>query len=766
MVLEDEQGHLLGARIAADGQWRFPFNPVVPDKMKVCMTLAEDRYFQYHSGISWRSIGRAIFQNTSQAKVVSGGSTITMQVARLMRHNPPRHIFNKLWEMLVATRLEWRYSKDEILALYLSNAPFGGNVVGLDAAAWRYYGKSANALSWGEAATLAVLPNAPGLIHPGRNREALLAKRNLLLDELHQTNYLDSLSCALAKEEPLPDKPLPLPRHAVHLIDRAWREQFRGQSGKITKLQTTLNGALQNQAERILLQHSRQLRGNGIANLSALIMDVETGNVLAYVGNTPDDPKFQIPTDIEDKYQKDVDCIMAKRSTGSILKPLLFANMLNDGAIITQNLVPDIPWYADGFRPTNFAATYDGMVTASKAISRSLNVPLVQLLQAYGVETFIQRLQKAGFTSVNKSAKHYGLSLILGGAECRLWELVGVYGSMARVLNHYNTRQQTYDNAHDWHMPNYNYKTTSITPQLSTVPNVLTASAIWQTFQTMREVERPRMDGAWEIFQSARQVAWKTGTSFGFRDAWSVGVTPRYVVGVWAGNADGEGRPGLIGVQVAAPILFDLLACLPPEGTWFQMPSQDLMPVAICHESGYRCSADCPHRDTVLACKTANLSAVCRFHRIVHLDSSATHLVDGNCYPPSLMRNEAWFVLPPVEEFYYAPQHPQYKTLPMYLEGCGGAAEEQTMQLIYPKSGAKLFLPVNNSGELSKIIARVACKVPNAKLFWHLDNMYLGTTETFHELAIQPTTGAHHLVVIDALGHSESCDFETFSKVE
>ncbi len=310
-VLLDKDGNLLGAKIAADGQWRFSPGKNIPSKFETCLLEFEDRNFHEHYGISIRGIGRAISQNVKHKRVVSGGSTITMQLTRIMRKNPARSIGEKIIEMLLATRMEIRFDKTEILNYYASNAPFGNNVVGLEAASWRYFGRNSNSLTWAESATLAVLPNAPGLIYPGKNHKRLLDKRNRLLKRLYDIKKIDETTYHLALSEPLPNKPLPLPQLAPHLLAKLIKEGYKGQT-----IQSTIDNNLQQKTAQLLQIHSDRLQENKIYNGAVMITSVKTGKVLAYIGNT---------TSANKEYSSDVDCICAARSTGSILKPFLYA---------------------------------------------------------------------------------------------------------------------------------------------------------------------------------------------------------------------------------------------------------------------------------------------------------------------------------------------------------------------------------------------------------------------------------------------------------
>ncbi|MGK0390494.1 MAG: penicillin-binding protein 1C, partial [Maribacter sp.] len=450
IVLEDKEGNLLGAGIAKDEQWRFPYSENIPDKFEKSIIEFEDRRFHYHLGIDPKGIARAMEQNIRNQEVVSGGSTISMQVIRMARGSRRRNVWNKIIEAILATRLELGNSKKKILAYYASNAPFGGNVVGLDAASWRYYGKRPDLLSWGEAATLAVLPNSPALIHPGRNRQALLDKRNRLLDRLEQQGEMDSITCSLAKSEPLPDKPLPLPRLAPHLLDRVAYEHFYGKKYPLTRMKTTIDPFVQSQTNNILLRHKERLAANGIHNACVMIMDVESGDILSYVGNMP----F-----VQNEHSPSVDIIKAPRSTGSILKPFLYAAMMDEGSILPDALISDVPTQMGNYRPMNYYETYDGAVPASRALVRSLNVPAIRMLQKYSIEKFHNKLKKMGMTTLTHPPSHYGLTLIVGGSEGNLAEITSMYASMARTVNHFYDYDGRYDPL-DFRKPNYIYDTT------------------------------------------------------------------------------------------------------------------------------------------------------------------------------------------------------------------------------------------------------------------------------------------------------------------
>ncbi len=750
-VIEDASGNLLNATIAPDGQWRFPYNKNVPQKFIDCITTYEDKRFFKHPGVDPIAIGRAIMKDVKNREAAQGGSTLTMQVIRLSKKDDKRSIWNKLKESILAVRLECSYSKKEILALYASNAPFGSNVVGLDAAAWRYYGRGPDKLSWGEMAALAVLPNSPALVHPGKNRDILLKKRNTLLDKLLDAGKIDKSSCELAKLEPLPGAPLPLPQEASHLLQRFIKDNKNLKESP--RIKTTLDGNLQRNVSRIIQQHQSVLKGNGINNACALVLDVETGNTLAYVGNIAD------PTNKE--MESDVDVIAAPRSPGSALKPILYASMLSDGLILPNSIIPDIPTQIGSYAPKNFDLGYDGAVPANRALARSLNIPAVKLLQQYKYQRFYETLQQSGITTLNRTADTYGLSLILGGCEVTMWDLAGVYASMSRTLNHQNANHGKMD-PNDFHPPNYISNPSAIKPLSPSMPP-LDATSIWFTFQAMQEVMRPGEEGLWQQFSSSQKIAWKTGTSFGFRDGWAIGVTPKNVVAVWVGNTDGEGRPGLIGVQTAAPILFDIFRLL-ANTNWWPKPSYNFSYVPVCRQSGYRANIDCPDVDTLFMPPNGTKVPLCPYHKIIHLDATGQYRVNEECESPSSMQHKSWFILTPAMEFYYKQRNADYKTLPPFKPGCSFAETGKVMEIIYPQADAKIYVPLELTGEKGKTVFTAAHRRAGAKIFWSLDDEFVGTTQNFHQIAINPSPGKHIITLVDENGISISRQFEILAK--
>ena len=741
-VVTDRNDELLGARIASDGQWRFPPRETTPEKIKQCLITFEDKHFYHHWGVNPLSVGRAIYHNTKHKHIISGGSTLTMQTIRLAR-NESRTFGEKIIEMIWATRLEFRASKEEILSMYVSHAPFGGNVVGLDAAAWRYFGHSAEDLSWAESAMLAVLPNAPAMIHLSKGRKMLLSKRNRLLKQLLEKKIIDSSTYELAVTEPLPDEPHPLPQIAPHLVSRFYKER----NGQYTR--STIDRGMQTHIEDLAERWSNEFNRSDIRNLAILVIDIPANQVIAYCGNVHFDRK---------QGGNQVDVIQAPRSTGSILKPFLYYAMLQEGSLLPDMLLPDIPININGFTPQNFSMQYEGAVPASEALARSLNIPAVTMLQRYGVPKFHNFLQQTGFKTITRSSSHYGLSLILGGAEATLWDVTNVYAQMGRsLIPHPDSKLSEKKEAGIIMAKEEKKEEENETTRKSTQKNLIwDKGAVWQTFDALKEVNRPE-EIDWKSIPSMQTIAWKTGTSYGFRDAWAVGVTPRYAVGVWVGNATGEGKPGLVGAQTAGPVLFDIFNYL-PASSWFERPTGVFVDAEVCRRSGHLKGRFCEETDTILILSAGLRTDACPYHHLITLSADEKHRVYENCANTEPTLQKSWFTLPPVWEWYYKQHHPEYSPLPPFKAGCGEDTF-QPMQFIYPPINAHIKLPKQLDGSKGFMTVELAHNDPNATLFWHLDDTYLTQTQDFHKISLQPAPGKHSLTAVDGEGNTVSTTF-------
>ena len=751
-VLFSVDDRLLDARIAADEQWRFPPHTAVPDKFYRVLIPLEDKRFYLHPGVDPLALLRALFLNIKRGRIVSGGSSLTMQVIRLSRQGRRRTVWEKIREMILALRLEISHSKKGILRLYAAHAPFGGNVVGLDAASWMYFGRNPDSLSWAEAAFLAVLPNDPGLIKTEAGRDRLRLKRNRLLKRLLAKRIISKLEWSLALTEPIPRGFLDLPDSAPHLLQTlATKHPDRA------LFATRVRGDLQGSLSRVCREHARRLLARDIRNLAAVVIDNRQAAVVAYVGNSElnhdkdsgqalgpasgqaDRPSFgqvQGPA-----CGQDIDLVQRPRSTGSILKPMLYAAMLQEGGLTLRTLVADVPVNFRGYSPENFDRRFRGAVRAQDALAWSLNVPAVRLLHQYGMARFYNLLKRCGLTSLWRPVDDYGLTLILGGAEGTLFEITAVYAKMAQLVlvGERHAREITLLKGE---------------APLPADVGGLGAAASYLTFTALTEARRPDEEGFWKNFASSRWVAWKTGTSYGMRDAWAVGVTPNFTIGVWAGNADGEGKSGLTGLTVAAPLLFDIVNSLDCGDA---MPNPWLLQkqLTVCRLSGFLAGDLCPAEYAAVPVES-HFDQICPHHQLVHLDAGRRFRVDSRCEPVDRMVHQSWFTLPAVQEYYYQRFHPEYKRLPPIRPDCqepiDAAAGAEVMNVIYPERGTKVYIPVDLDGRPSQVVFHAVHRDPEATLFWHLDDRYLAATVRFHKISLCPGPGAHTLLLMDESG--------------
>ncbi len=744
-TLHASNGQLMSASIASDEQWRFPPSDSIPYKFRTAIRLYEDEYFNYHFGINPISILRAISQNYKAGKIVSGGSTLTMQVVRMAYGNKPRTYVQKIMELFAAIKMELLYSKSEILKIYADNAPFGGNIVGISAASYRYFGRSPHQLSWAEIASLAVLPKNPSSVYPGKNELRYLQKRNFLLNKLGKKGFLNKDDLFLAKQEPLPQKIKSLPNNAYHLLHR---NKAEGKTG--TTIHSTLNASLQIKATTKVNKYSHGWAGNQVHNAAAIIIEIKSGNVLAYVGNSAS----------SGEHGQYVDIITSQRSPGSLLKPILYTAALDDGLIMPAQLLPDIPLFFRGFSPKNFDKKFRGAVPANKALTSSLNVPFVHLLIKYGHEKFHQKLKDMGMASLTQPASHYGLSLILGGAETTLDELTGIYAGMARAYANYSHRPLKKEYSTLDYFPNNTTKSNINPTPILEKHGFLQAPSLGFTFRAMQQLNRPNQEAGWEHFTSSTPIAWKTGTSIGFRDGWAIGISNTHVIGVWLGNADGEGRPGLTGVQAAAPLLFQLFDLLPSNANFNVHYG---VSVTICKQSGMKASPICEKTISMTIPNYLESTKTCSYHKIIHVNQNQNFQVNSSCYKMSEIKNISWFMLPPVQAWYYKKYNATYKKLPPFLPKCKGDNQPNLFELIYPRQFARVYIPIEQGGNQGSAIFEAAHQNKTATLYWHLDNTYLGLTNGYHQMSINATKGAHLLTIVDSNGNELKQSFEVIN---
>lgn len=727
----DYQGKLLRATLADDEQLRFePDTTSLPQKyITAAITFEDKRYFS-HLGVDPLAFMKAIFTNLKAGKRIRGGSTIPMQVARLV-HPKKRTYFNKLIEILVAFKLSIHNSKAKVLKMYASQVPMGGNIVGIHAAAYRYFGKPVSEITWAEAALFAVLPNSPSMINLSKNLTCLKKKRNHLLLTLYNSGKIDKMSYELACLEPLPESSRNLPFFAPHFT------QFVQNSNKANRRTTSLDLSIQRKVEQVIKHYYLNLFDEGIVNLAVLVAETESGKVRSYVGSQ----NF-----LDSLNGGQVDGIQASRSTGSLLKPFLVARCLDRGPYTMQSKIQDVPTYFGTFAPQNASKEFSGLVSLESLLIQSLNVPAVRLLNAYGVRDFYDFMIESNFSGLFRSPDGYGLSLILGGAEASLWELVQLYMSLGNLGKF---RKLNVDIRNDETENSY---------------RICSEGAAWLVLNALTKLSRPGSEFYWQQFNNQIPVAWKTGTSYGQKDGWAIGVNKQWTIGVWAGNFTGEGNAALSGAKSAAPLLFNLFNLMTDQQKpmWYEEPESDLVEIDCCKDSGYPANPYCTHIEKIKRPVKSYRPGTCPYHKKFILDRKTGHSVCSLCWDNV---DTVWairYIVPPSVKDIYKKIGVAADDVPFHAANCPTHNDFNRFELIYPINGVKIFVPRDYDGNYEKVVFSAKHQLSSCHLFWYLNNELIGETVEIHQLPIELKPGNYKLVVQDEEGFKRSVVFNAY----
>jgi len=729
-VVVDRNGVMLRAFISADEQWKMPYekSDEIPKKLIQATLCYEDEWFYYHPGVNPTALVRAFILNRKAHKVVSGGSTVTMQLARIL-HPKKRSYANKAIEIAQALKIEMHYSKREIIRSYLMHAPYGGNVIGYKAASIRYFGKLPDELSWAEAAMLAVLPNAPGLISPVSNRELLIDKRDRLLDKMRDKGIIDDDTCRMAKKETVPDTFHRMPVIAAHITEKL-KQNVPG-----SVIRTSIDADIQRDVEASIKQHMLIMRSRGINNCSVIIADTKTGEVVAYAGSQDY---------FDTVHDGQVDGVVAARSAGSTLKPFLYALSMDAGIILPQTQLKDVPVYYGSYAPENADQRFNGLVTAKEALIRSLNVPAVNLLQEYGVNNFYMFLKSAGIKTLFRPSDDYGLTLIIGGAEIRPWDLAMLFRGLGNEGRFSPLTIMRSDTA---------------TISSSSV-ELISPGACYLTLSMLREVKRPDSEYYWELYQNQWPLAWKTGTSYGQRDAWAAGVSPQWTIVVWVGNFTGESNRNISGAQCAGPLLFDIFSSLPRDRStgWFKRPN-DLYMVQLCADTGYAAGRWCPQTITVQSPKHAHELQVCPYHSVIYTTLDGRYEVCSLCWQEGAYKPTS-FLQYPSEIVQYLRDSGHFTGIkPEHNPACAHKFGSGELSLIYPQDNTTLWIPRDYDGSLQSVVLRAAHSGLRETVYWYLDGKLIGQTTDKHSLPVAISRGRHDLVLVDTGGRRCTIQF-------
>lgn len=732
VVVTDRAGEPLRFLLPADQRWRFPVHlSELPPEVPRALVASEDRWFWRHPGVNPVAIVRAAWSNVRAGEVVSGASTIPMQIAR-MAEPGPRSLPRKLREAFRAVQLERRYGKRELLEIYLNLTPYGGNVEGIGAAAWFYFGKTPDRLSLGEIALLTALPRSPVRYDPTVHPAAARAARDQVLRQLAARGAFPRREIADAGAQPVPRARRRPPFSAPHLTELAVRR-----SPGEARLRTSLDRGVQALAEEEVRGRIADLRATGIGNAAVVVIENGTHAVRALVGSAGFD---------ETAFQGQVNGAVARRSPGSTLKPFLYAMALDQGRIIPDSWLLDVPTDFSGYVPENYDERYRGRVTVREALVFSLNASAVRLLSTVGLADFHRLLRRGGLATLDKPAEHYGLPLILGSGEVRLVDLVNLYSSLAGGGLHRPFRLAEAPEGGEGR-----------TPQGERLFSPAAAQAITGILTDLR---RPDLPESWDLTRAGPAVAWKTGTSYGHRDAWAVGFSRRWTIGVWVGNFDGRPRKGISGSQHAGPLLFDLFRALAGREAGREPGSADPPAtgapdeIEVCAESRELPGPFCPLRLRVPYLPGRSHLAACTWHRRVLVDAATGDLLAGDCLAGRAHAFRLLTVFPPELVAWWRAQGNPVPGLPRLSPACGSIPEGEPPRIVSPDGTTPYRLRRAAPPEHQRI-PLVAHASPDAgRLFWYQDGRLVAATAPQESRFLPTVRGEHRLVVTDDLGRS------------
>lgn len=736
-VVEARDGTVLHAYMAKDQQWRIQtrLNEITPELRKA-IVFKEDKHFYHHIGINPLAVGRAVVNNLFHLKRTSGASTITMQVARMLSPKP-RTYANKCIEMFRATQLEVHYSKDEILQLYLNLVPYGSNIQGVKAASLLYFNKTPDHLSLAEITALSIIPNRPNSLVMGKDNALIVKERNKWLARFAKENLFPKTIIDDALLEPLNayrhNAPCSVPQFA-------WRMR-RTNPGSLG-IRTTLDRNMQQKAENITANYVNQLKLRNVNNAAILIVDNKTHQVITYIGSS----------DFTDKnHFGQVDGVRALRSPGSTLKPLLYALAFDKGTITPKTMVADVPINIKGYSPENYDRLFRGNVTIENALCNSLNIPAVKLLDNQGVGTFTTVLSKVGFASIQQEKKKMGLSLILGGCGVRLDELTALYASFANDGTFYPLQFTMPDST-----AIEKNETTAKHTQQGT--QILSPSANYMLTKILSELHRPDLPNAYEEANGIPHIAWKTGTSYGRKDAWSIGYNKRYTIGVWLGNFSGMGVPELSGAATATPLLFQLFNAVDHNATndWLDAP-RELSFRLVCAETGKVPNDFCHNQVMDYYMPGISTNEKCDHFKDTWLSANEQYCYCTSCLPPSGYKTKLLPNIPAELAAYYDATNTAYTKLPPHNPACTRTFGGQSPVITSLTNGMTYLVADKEQQQL-----QLACNAANdvEKVYWYINNKFVATTAAGQKMFFNPSAALMKISCTDDKGRNTNIEIK------
>lgn len=710
-----KDGTLLTAYLTGDDKWRLrtKLDEVSPDLIKAIIEK-EDSWFYWHFGINPVSVVRAFYDNVFSGKVESGASTITMQVARMLE--PKRRTYlNKFTEMFRAIQLEIKYSKTEILELYLSLLPFGGNIEGVKSASYIYFNRPPSKLSLAQAITLAVIPNDPNSLRLDRLNKEIINKRNFWIRKFKNEKIFSSIDLNDAIDEPIETNRYTMPLIAPHFCNYL-KNNFHS-----NKLNSTLDLSIQQTAENILLRNVRKVFYKGITNGAVLVIDNRTSSVAAYCGSADfyDESSFG-----------QVNGITAIRSPGSTLKAALYAFAFDEGNLTPQMKLADIPTDFHGYQPENYDLKFYGNVSAEFALVNSLNIPAVKLLEQTELNNFINFLQGCGFNQIQKQKNKLGLSMILGGCGTNLLELTHLFSSFAMKGKLYPLNfilSESEDNSKQIFSEASSYLVASILSGIN------------------------RSDIA-DLSQYSKlpKFAWKTGTSYGKRDAWAIGFNPNYTIGVWMGNFNGVGSPNLSGAEVAVPLLFDLFNAIDynSDVKWFEFP-EELFLRDVCSESGLIPTQYCINIIKDFAIKNKSQNRLCDIHKPIYTNLTETIQYCTSCLPQSNYKKVVYPIYQPELTAWLSQNKSEIHSPPAHNPECTSKFADGGPVILSPSEDYEYMLE-RNSGQEILLLAASDSRVKT--YYWYVNDKFYKKCKPGERIFFKPTERNLKLTCLDDKG--------------
>ncbi|MBI3259910.1 MAG: penicillin-binding protein 1C [Ignavibacteriae bacterium] len=720
-IVTANDGTVLYSFLSPDDKWRMKTElPEIIPALKTAVIAKEDRWFYWHFGVNPIAVIRAAFNNIIHLRTTSGASTITMQVARLLEPKN-RTFWNKLTETFRAVQLELHYSKNEILQMYLNLVPFGGNVEGVKAASLIYFGRLPDHLSLAQITALTIIPNRPTSLSLGKNNDLIQKERNKWLYRFRKRNLFPARDIQDALNEPLDAVRHDPPRIAPHF---ALRMKLMFPNEAIIK--TGLRNPIQQKIEQLALNYSRRMRFTGVNNASVLILDNQTHNVVGYIGN----PDFN---DIN--HQGQVDGVKAVRSPGSALKPLIYALAIDKGLLTPKTIITDVPVNFDGFAPENFNRKFNGSISVEKALAFSLNVPAVKTLDKLGVPLFVDKLHQLGFQQIRKDSRMLGLSVALGGCGVRLEELTNLYCVFANGGEFYPLQWLKQSN-------------------LNQPSKVMSKGAAFMVTEILTQPTRPDIPNLAQSSIHVPKIAWKTGTSYGRRDAWSVGYNKRYTIGVWVGNFDGTGAPELTGADAATPLLFDIFNSLEynSDNSWFERPaSVDFR--LVCSESGLPPNDYCENQIIDYFIPTISTNRKCEHLKTVFISADENFSYCTSCLPENGYKRKEYPNLEPELISFYESEHIGYIKIPSHNPGCSRIFSDRMPTISSPVNGKTYLL---ERGEDQKIM--LSCTADNEVkvVYWYINDRFFQSADAGAKVFIAPPEGQVKISCSDDKGRNSN----------